>query len=70
MKPITFNGSNSIFGHDQPEYLPLPAQRFDGGIKTCWKASFKEWLRFVFTGKIYVETLTFNKPVQPLKVTA
>jgi hypothetical protein len=69
MKPIDFYGSNVVFAKDQPEYLPLPAHKTpDGQVTSCWKMSWKERLRCIVTGRIFITMLTFNKPLQPLRL--
>lgn len=66
MKPIEFKEHNVVFGKDQPEYMPLPALKFeDGTVITCWKLSWKEAIRVLCTRKIWLSVLTFNKPLQP-----
>jgi len=70
MKPIEFKEQNVVFAKDQKEYQPLPALKFeDGEVLTCWKLSWKELLRVVFTRKIWVAQLSFNNPLQPQFVT-
>ncbi len=67
MKPIDFKGTNVVFAKNQPEYLPLPAVRTEDGIvTTCWEASFKERLKFLFRGKLWLQLMTFNHPLQPI----
>lgn len=70
MKPVKFEGCNTTIAKDQPEYIALPA-KIDEGIEsmvtTLWKASFKERLKFLFTGKMWVYVLTFKKPFPPIK---
>lgn len=70
MKPIEFKEQNVVFGKDQPEYEPLPALVFqDGEVMTCWKFSWKELLKVLFTRKIYLSVQTFRQPLQPVFVT-
>lgn len=72
MKPIKFNGYNTTYAKDQPQYQPLPVLKFDtpdGEVVACWKMSFLERLKVLFTGKIWVQLLTFNKPLTPSYVT-
>lgn len=48
--------------------LPLPAFRADnpqGEVITCWNLTFKERLRVLFKGEIWLSLLTFNKPLTP-----
>ena len=66
MNPFDFKEKNCVFAKDQPEYLPLPAHKtFDGVVISCWKMSFKERLKVLFTGKIWLSILSFNHPLQP-----
>jgi len=68
MKPIKFKECNSEFAKDQPEYRTLPAFRNNtpqGEVITCWKLSFKERLRVLFFGCVWLNLLTFNKPLTP-----
>lgn len=69
MKPIEFDGFNITFAENQPEYSPLPAfKNAKGEVIICWKLSFKERLMALLFGKIWHEVLTFNNPLQPIKL--
>ena len=74
MKPITFEDCNTTFAKDQPAYFPLPAWKKKddekGTIVCCWQATFIERLRILFTGKLYLSMLTFNKPLTPNRIYA
>ena len=51
---------------DQPEYQPLPVHvTSDGTLTSCWKLSWKERLKVLFTGKVYCAQLTFGRSLQP-----
>ena len=68
MKPIKFKESNIVFAKDQPEYIPLPAFKNDspnGEVVSCWKLTFRERVKILFTGKLWCCLLTFNKPLTP-----
>lgn len=70
MNPISFKDQNVVYAKDQPEYLPLPAFRWDDGrIATCWKLTWRERLMLLFTGCVWQQVLTFNQPLQPQKLT-
>ena len=72
MKPVQFKEANVVLAKDQPEYLPLPALSFDdkdGIVISCWSLSFWECIKLLFTGKIWVSTMTFKEPLQPLYIT-
>lgn len=67
MEPVKFKGANIVFGESQPEYKPLPAFRNDEGIVlTCWKCTLRERLKILFTGRMYLQQLTFNNALQPI----
>lgn len=69
MKPIKFPESNVTFAKDQPQYKQLPAFKNNspqGEVVTCWHLSFRERLRILFKGKLWVCMLSFNKPLSPI----
>ena len=69
MIPMEFEQSNVVYAKDQPEYLPLPAHRSEEGcVSTCWRLSWKERLNLLLHGRLFLSVLTFNKPLQPLKL--
>lgn len=68
MKPVEFKHQNIVFAKDQPEYQPLPALRIntpEGEVISCWKMSFSERLRVLFTGRVWLSLMSFNKPLTP-----
>lgn len=70
MEPIEFEEANVVFGKDQPPYLPLPAYCDDvqgGRIFHCWQLSWWERFKILFTGRLWISVLTFNKKLQPIK---
>lgn len=62
-------GSNVvIYGENQPEYLALPALRHNdesGRVTSCWLLSWRDRLRVMWTGRVYLDLLTFKHPIQP-----
>ncbi len=71
MKPVTFKGQTTTYAKDQDQYMDLPAHlTADGEVTSCWRGSLWERLLFIVTGKMWVTMLTFNKPLQPLRVSA
>lgn len=68
MKPTKFKHQNVVFAKDQPEYQPPPALKIEGPeghVISCWKLSFKERLKVLFFGRVWVDLLSFNKPLTP-----
>jgi hypothetical protein len=71
MTPITFKGYNVTFAKNQKPYIPLPAKRFpgpEGLVTSCWKLTWKERITILFHGVIWLSCLTFNHPLQPVKL--
>ena len=69
MKIVKFEECNTTYAKDQPQYLQLPCHKtVDGEVTSCWGLSIKERLRVLFTGRIFLRMLTFNQPLQPLKM--
>ena len=68
MTPIKFKEHNIVFAKNQPEYLQLPAyhDKVGGRIFHCWRLTWKEKLKILFTGKLWIKVLTFNNPPQPI----
>lgn len=69
MEPVIFEAANVVFGANQPEYKPLPAESRggkSGEILTCWELSPDELKRIQETGKIWLVVLTFGQPMQPV----
>lgn len=76
MKPATpvikrLKDKEIVFAKNQPEYLPLPALVSQDGMVTMrWKLTWFERLRVLIHGSVFVQLLTFGKPLQPIKVSA
>lgn len=73
MEPVKFKEVNLTFAEDQPEYLPLPVWKNpDTGneVVSCWKASVRERFKILFSGRIYLTLLSFNKPLTPNRIFA
>ncbi len=73
MNPIKFEEVNVVFGENQPEYIPIPAFKVlndeNCEVVTCWKLTLTERLKLLFSGKLWVSNLTFNKPFSPVYMT-
>jgi hypothetical protein len=78
MKPISpvaydpetrWGVSEITFAKDQPQYIPLPALRFqDGLVVTRWGLSLWERIQVLFGGSVYFGLLTYNYALQPMKM--
>lgn len=67
MEPIKFKGQNIVFAENQPQYKPLPAFISpDGIVLTCWKMTVKERLKLLFSGRFYLQVMTFNQGLPPM----
>lgn len=57
----------TVYAENQPEYKPLPVWKdSDGTVLSRWKLSWRERLRVLFSGDIYLWVSTFNHPLQPV----
>jgi len=66
MKPVEFKNQNIVYAKDQKEYQPLPALKFeDGTVVSCWKMKPWERIKILITGRIWLNLLSFNKPLTP-----
>jgi len=66
MQPISFPEQNCVFAKDQKEYLPLPVHKTaEGLVVSCWRLSVWERLRLLFSGRLWLQVLSFNQPLQP-----
>jgi len=61
-----------VYAKDQPPYLPLPVFKYPddetGAVLMRWHMAWKDRWLALWHGDIYVTLLTFNKPLQPIKV--
>lgn len=74
MKAKAFEGANVVYGANQPEYEPLPAEKRGkartGEVLTCWKLTDEEKALVQMTGEIWLSMLTFGQPLQPVLLSA
>lgn len=72
MKPIEFPEANVTFAKDQPEYEPLPAYKKpndpQGLVVVKFELSPEEMGAIFDSGTIYLSMLTFNQPLQPIRL--
>ncbi len=74
MKPISpiipgYKLPETVYGTTQEQYLDLPAYKDEQGtVLTRWRLSFMERIKLLFVGNLYVSLMTFNKPLQPIKL--
>lgn len=70
MKPVSFKQANIEFAENLEEDIPLlPAHKTkDGVVTSCWKFSFIERLQVLVCGRVFLSTMTFNRPLQPQKL--
>jgi hypothetical protein len=55
------------FAKNQPQYRNLPAIKISGGVViTRWALSWRERLRVLLGGSIWLRVHTFDNPLQPV----
>lgn len=74
MTPENFSWHNRVFARGQAPYLPLSAHLTPGDstgrVTTCWRLSLLERLVVLLRGRVWHQALTFNEPLQPVKLAA
>lgn len=66
-----------IIARDQPEYIPLPALGIEltlpgfgtvPGLLTRWRPSDEERAALANGADVWIETMTFGQPMQPVRI--
>lgn len=65
MENVKFEGCNVVYGTGQPEYTPLHAQKSGNITITCYKLTFKERIKILFSGRLWLGQMNFGDPLQP-----
>jgi hypothetical protein len=66
VSPVIKGFDEVVYAKNQPEYRPLPAIKCaDGTVISRWRLTWRERLRVLFKGNLYLQQLTFNAPLQP-----
>jgi len=72
MRPIKFKECNVNVAEHQDEYITFPMYRHPssphGEMVGCWRLSFRERIRVLFTGLIWQAVLAFGNPLQPQRL--
>lgn len=69
IEAVQFSEHSQVIGANQSQYRPLYAHRTRGResiVTTCWAPSFVQRLKILFFGRIWVQQMTFQKPLQPI----
>lgn len=78
MKPVSpvvpgWNLKETVFAKHQPPYIPLPTICLPGGqgmVISRWSLSWKERIQVLFGGSVWLQVLTFGRPLQPVKLSS
>jgi hypothetical protein len=68
MEALEFKEQNRVFATTQDEYNDLPAHVVnepEGRVIFCMGLTFKERLRILVFGKLWVSLMMFGKPLTP-----
>lgn len=66
MRAIEFPQQTTIVAKNQPPYLPLPALVDERHTISCWQFTWKERLRVLLFGQMWLVQLNFGDPLQPI----
>jgi len=64
--PVLDGYREVVIAKDQPEYIPLPAVIRHGIVTSRWKMTWRERIVALLTGNVYLQVMTFNRPLQPV----
>ncbi len=69
-KSVEFPYQNLVIAKDQPQYTPLPVCVLgeNQSVVSCWEIPPEALEEVRKTGKIYIQVMTFGKPLLPLRV--
>lgn len=65
MEPIEFPEQTIVWAKNQPPYLPLPAYTNERETISCWRLTWHERVRVLWTGKLWLRQLNFGQALQP-----
>ena len=65
MKPVTFPEQTTVWAENQPPYLPLPAFTNERETISLWSLTWRERLRILVMGRLWLRQLNFGMPLQP-----
>lgn len=65
MKPIEFAEQTIVWAKNQPPYLPLPAYTNERETISCWSLTWRERLRVLWSGRLWLRQMNFGDKLQP-----
>ncbi len=69
MRPIEFAQQTDVIAKDQPQYQPLPVFYGPGPdfeAISCWKLTWRERFKLLFSGILWNRQMTWGHPFQPV----
>ena len=69
MKPLSFPEQTMVWAKDQAPYLPLPAYVDERETISLWGLTWRERLRILLSGRLWLRQMNFGQPLQPQKPT-
>ena len=71
MKAIEFKNQTHKLAETQDQYITLPILQIpgkEGEVISCWKLSFKERIKLLFTGILWHNQFTFGNDPMPIRL--
>jgi hypothetical protein len=65
MNPIKFPEQTMVWAENQPPYLPLPAYVNERETISCWQLTWKERLKVLCFGRLWLRQMNFGSALQP-----
>ena len=70
MKPIEFEGVTDHYGKMQDGVSPLPLRCYaNGQFVSCWKLLWRERLKVLVSGMVWLDVHTHNRGMPPVYLT-
>lgn len=73
MKPVAFPEQTVVLAPDQKGYDPLPVHATPAPeliMVSCWRLGWRERLKLLLTGRLWLMQRTLGHPLQPSLITA
>jgi hypothetical protein len=66
MVPVPFPQQTVVWAEHQPEYSPLPAYTDGQETISRWALTWRERLRVLVTGTLWLRQMNFGRALQPV----
>ena len=65
MRPVEFPEHTMVWAKDQLPYIQLPAYTDERETISLWRLTWRERIKMLFTGRLWLRQRNFGAPLQP-----